>query len=284
MYSIGIPLVFFMALGIFNPKSAAPPSSSHPPPPSPPSRSSLLELCNEPQLAAYGLKPSDQGTSKAFMGFVASPDPLDGWLKREWIAFKERTCNASGHTKLCDIKWEANWVYLCTKKGFAVPSLEYNGDEDTLVVAQSVLEHEQEKAPGNCTGANHECLPTDIADPSFNCHGDTFDYDEYWIQDPQPILDEYFVETTRPAVGDIAMYRECKDCPLGKNETQNQYCERLWTRRLGELVHSATLDPDTGTAFGKRGYEPHKTRFPVGPGPGTAWDNASACLKYFTRR
>jgi hypothetical protein len=238
---------------------------------------SVVSLCTAQQLAQYGLSLSDQGAKTVFTGYNSDQAGMLSDLQCWKTDQKE-----------CDITWSSRIVYLCTRGGWAAEAREYIAG--SLNVRKAILEARLKEAPKQCSSPT-ACKPSDIANPIFNCHGDTFDDDMYWIQYPQKILDEVFDPTTTPRVGDIAMYRQCTQC-VGivcgscKHfwESRADYCERVWTKREGELVHSATLYPDVDTAFGKRGYEPRKTLFPVGPGKGTAWDDPAACVKYFRRK
>ncbi|MCG8462111.1 MAG: hypothetical protein MI919_37990, partial [Holophagales bacterium] len=94
-----------------------------------------------------------------------------------------------------------------------------------------------------------------------NCHGVTFADGEYWIDNDQvdDILagDNYKPVSGAARRGDIVIYR-------------NQ----------GRVVHSATVtaldsngQAQTVSGLGGLAFAPKET--PIGPGPGTAWDDAA---------
>src|SRR5262245_31830968 len=72
IFVIAVPTVFSLVLGLFS--KSAPAGNPTPPAPAIPAPTpfddgSVVTLCNEKQLAAYGLSPSDQGVKTEYQGF-----------------------------------------------------------------------------------------------------------------------------------------------------------------------------------------------------------------------
>ena len=275
--AIGLPLLFVFAFALLNPGGGTPaPTSPLPPaPPAQPLDPPGLDLCTAQQMAANGMSASDQGADTKNSGEVADPDQWGTWI-----------CHNTGQW-LCDVTWRSRVMYLCTDRGRSIEALEYI--EDSVTLNPNLTGSRYTKDLQLCQGS--QCSPFDIVNPRFNCHGDSFGHDEYWIQpnQVQRILDDNYTKIPEPAAEDIVIYRECKlangaSCRKA-GETQAQYCERLWTARSGDLVHSATwVGPRSlDMTFGKRGFEPRKRYMPVGPGEDAAWDNPDACVEYYRK-
>jgi hypothetical protein len=148
----------------------------------------------------------------------------------------------------CAAYWKAQDVNLVTGKGHPLIGLEYV--EGTLSIW-----------PWNDSGA----ALLDQVNPRFNCHGYSFAQAEYWINDPQILLDDFYAE--KPAAErlprDVVLYRE-----------------------NGRIAHSAILsslapDPRLDRVSSKGGNEPTVLILARGPGPGAAWENSAAQVSYY---
>lgn len=158
-------------------------------------------------------------------------------------------CRAAFYT--CAAYWKAEDVNLVTSKdNHPLVGLEYI--EDTLWIW-----------PWNRSGK----APLDVINPRFNCHGYTFAQSEYWVNDPQVLLQDFYVwikDEAQRAPRDAVVYRDPQS---------------------GVIAHSAILitpasDPRLDIVSSKGGKEPTVKQLARGPGPGTAWGDTAAVTYY----
>jgi hypothetical protein len=157
-------------------------------------------------------------------------------------------CRAAFYT--CAAYWKAEDINLVTSKDHPLVGLSYL--EDTLWIW-----------PWNRSGKE----PLEVINPRFNCHGYTFAQSEYWINDPQALLNDFYVrlkDEAQRGPGDAVVYRDPQS---------------------GEIAHSAILrapasDPRLDTVSSKGGKEPTVLVLARGPGPGTAWADDAAVAYY----
>jgi hypothetical protein len=284
-YLIGGFTLGAVALGWLAPANA--PTSAPGPPPPPPAAVEPpgLDLCTNGQLSGKQLQERGQIRYSGKMAQPPEPSETDDTsepneLRDRWDWLAGAICTVSLHRN-CDVTWQSRVTYLCTDEGRPIEALEYV--EGSIAIEDFITGPRYTNEMKLCKGS--ECSPFDIVNPRFNCHGDSFAYAEYWIQDPevQRILDDDYDEIAQPDPGDIVIYRESKKDP---GVTRELHCANQETAGTGVIVHSARwVGPRSlDMTFGKRGFEPRKRYMPVGPGPDAAWDNADACVSYYRKQ